>query len=43
MEWLPERLPSCLEKIGTAAPAIVKDPRFEMLIDYVRRKGLVAN
>ena len=42
-EWPPERLPSCLGKIRAAAPAIVEDPRFEMLMNYVRQKGLESD
>jgi hypothetical protein len=39
-EWPPERLPSCLRKIGAAAPELVQDSRFEALTNYVRQKGL---
>jgi hypothetical protein len=39
-EWPPERLPSCLRKIGAAAPELVQDSRFETLTNYVRQKGL---
>jgi hypothetical protein len=39
-EWPPDRLPSCLRKIGAAAPAMAEDSRFETLMIYVRRNGL---
>jgi hypothetical protein len=42
-EWPPDRLPSCLRKISTAAPALVKDPSFETLMNYVRQKGLESD
>jgi SIR2-like domain len=38
-EWPPDRLPSCLRKISIAAPMLIKDPSFEALMTYVRRKG----
>jgi hypothetical protein len=39
-EWPPERLPSCLRKISAATPEIIKDSRYETLMNYVRQKGL---
>lgn len=38
-QWPPSDLGACLEEIGTAAPALEADQRFEQLMAYLRRHG----
>ena len=38
-QWPPSDLAACLEAIGTDAPELETDQRFQQLLAYLRRHG----
>lgn len=37
--WAHHEIRQCLEAIHQAAPILIKDPRYQRLVDYARRRG----